>query len=193
MLAAAAGAADGGDGTGDGTGDGSGDNPPGALADNADATDNQDEQAAGRALKRLTGCNSAGEAIKAFESLRARVDTLDAERAALELSSRRELVADLVKLGVELPATAWEGEPEKRNPCKRLMNEPIDDLRKRVAALKKARPVKRLSRDIEPPESGEDVSEQVARLSAKELKWCKDNNVDPKDWVQQKKDAVRSA
>jgi hypothetical protein len=103
--------------------------------------DEEDEdKALAKALKTLTGKSSAGEAVEEYKRMKARVDVLDREHAALELSARRELVADLIKMGVETPALAWDGEPEDRKPVARLAAEPIDGLRARVKALSKSRP-----------------------------------------------------
>ena len=68
------------------------------------------------------------------------MEEIDNERAVLELSRRRGLIADLVKLGIETPALAWEGEPTDRKPCKRLADEPIADLDARVKVLSKNKP-----------------------------------------------------
>jgi hypothetical protein len=78
--------------------------------------------------------------VAAVKQMRSQLDTVIAERSALDASSRLELVGELVKLGAELPATAWEGNPEDRKPCSRLVAEPVEAMRSRVAALRAARP-----------------------------------------------------
>jgi hypothetical protein len=70
------------------------------------------------------------------EALRARVE-------AFELKERRDLIATLVKCGAETPATAWKKDAKgnvTHTPCARLMSEPLDDMRERVAVLAKAAP-----------------------------------------------------
>lgn len=64
---------------------------------------------------------------------------LASAHAVLEAKERRGLVASLVKLGVELPATAW-ADQAGTVPVKRLADEPIDELRARVAKLQAAKP-----------------------------------------------------
>lgn len=185
MVAAAAGAGDGGT-EGDGT-----EGEPGALAEGADPPEEDPEEAAAttRALKLLTGCKSGGEAIKMFTTVLKRVDRLDEEREALELSSRRELIADLVHLGAEHPSTAWEGDPKDRKPVQRLMGEPIDDLRKRVELLKQHRAGGNVL-PIRPPASGASP-DAVQRLSKKQLDWCKKNDISPEELVERMSKAVR--
>lgn len=101
------------------------------------------------ALRAFTGLTKATEIAAEFRRLSATVETIKAERDALDLETKRELVGELVTLGAELPATAWEGDPEKRVPVKRLSAEPVADMRKRVAALRAAAPP---PAPIRPPE-----------------------------------------
>jgi hypothetical protein len=85
---------------------------------------------------------TAGEALEAVRTLKAESDRLASDRAALEASERRGLVAELVTLGVEVPATAWEdadAKGDERKPSARLAGEPIADLRKRVSLIKTSR------------------------------------------------------
>ena len=120
------------------------------------------------------------------ESLATRLAALESERAAEDLEVRRELITELVKMGYELPATAWTGDPAKRTPCKRLTAEPIAEMRARVAALKAARPVA-LS-NLEPPITG---APDITTLSKAELKACKERGLDPAEYVVAKQNAVR--
>jgi len=154
MIAAAAGAGD--DSADDNGDDALADDPPDdeekleshpddedkeeKLADH-DKDDDKDDDKEMSALARATGHKSDAALAKSYKKLQARVSTLDAESAEIELSARRELVADLVKLGVETPATAWRGDAEKRIPVKRLMSEPITGLRDRVDAMRAVRPM----------------------------------------------------
>lgn len=130
------------------------------VADTPPAEEDDEEKAMAKALRKFAKCESAGEAIAKLEALEARVAAFDAEEAARDASSRRELVGELVKLGAETPATAWEGEPEKRVPVKRLADEAVDSLRARVKALSTTRK----PTDLKPPASN------GAQLSAADKK-----------------------
>jgi len=70
--------------------------------------------AAASCIVALTGRGSLAESVSAIEAwreshlaLEADRAKLEADRAKLEGVERRSLVAELVKLGVEIPATAW--------------------------------------------------------------------------------------
>ena len=113
-----------------------------APADPAEAPADPNKKeavAALSALTRLSGCAGYGEAIAFVTKLKADADAVLAQAAELEESSRLELVASLVKLGAELPGTAWAGEPKDRKPVARLLGEPIAELRARVKALSAAK------------------------------------------------------
>jgi hypothetical protein len=96
--------------------------------------------AAASTLCRLSGRASVGEALKYVEIAIAALRKSEADASALELTSRQELVGDLVKLGAELPSTAWEGDATARNPVARLLGEPIASLRSRVELLRATKP-----------------------------------------------------
>lgn len=161
-----------------GDSEGAGDTPPPAAestatnaadADAADAADDNDDE----------------ETNAVVRGLQATVNELLAEREARDLVERRSLVARLVKLGVETPATAWSGKPDDQKPCKRLMSEPIVDMRKRVdemAAVRGALPA-------EPPAR---VLPGVETLSAAELAACKKRGIDPADYIARKASAVKT-
>jgi hypothetical protein len=70
----------------------------------------------------------------------AAVALTNANVRALEESSRFGLVSELIRLGAETPATAWIGKAKDRKPVKRLADEPIVQLRARVASLRAAAP-----------------------------------------------------
>lgn len=100
-------------------------------------------------LIKLTGAATLADAhttIAAWRtshlSLETDRDQVKADRAILEAKERRDLVGQLVKLGLEIPATAWElsdkGVPTDK-PCVRLAAEPILGLRARVALLSHGR------------------------------------------------------
>jgi len=91
-------------------------------------------------LRRLTGAASTADALDTIKALGERAAKIDAEQAALDTRIRRDLVTDLVKLGVETPATAWEGDAKDRKPVTRLSAEPLKDLRARVKIMRSARP-----------------------------------------------------
>lgn len=143
------------------------------------------------ALSKLAGgATEPGEIVRKLSEMSATVAKISADSAALEASERRGLVASLVKLGVELPATAWEGDPSKLVVCKRLSAEPIADLRARVETLKAARP----TINLEAPPKGAtatEVAEQVKALSANELKAIKDKGMTPEQFIAAKKNAVQ--
>lgn len=113
-----------------------------ALAESADPKKPDEttlSAAVAGVLMQLTGASTAAGAVEVFRGLKTRIDSIDSDRAVIELSERRGLIADLVKLSVEVPATAWEGDPKDRTPSKRLAAEPIGDLRDRVGVLKAAK------------------------------------------------------
>lgn len=94
-----------------------------------------------------------------------RVEALNKVEAERELKERQALTGELVKLGVEFPSTAWEGDPSKMVPAKRLQSEPIAELRSRVEIYRSCAPKR-----PEPPaqkETGEYMltkeEEQLAR------------------------------
>lgn len=69
--------------------------------------------------------------------LKRRVAELGAQIVNAEAAERRALVGELVKLGAEIPATAWAN-IDGTTPVKRLADESIDSLRDRVAKLSAA-------------------------------------------------------
>lgn len=137
-----------------------------------------------RTLSKLSGKTEISEAIAEIETWRKSHLSLEeerqkdaTERATLEASERRKLVGELVKLNAETPATAWaevDGVPDGKTPCKRLNDEPIAELRARVAKLTKAKgatppPVTR------PPAKGGDGEHG---LSEREIALCKERKID---------------
>jgi hypothetical protein len=146
---------------------------PEALAEGADPKPPTPEEEAGKAamaeLKKLTGKGSAGEVVQYLSTIVKDVEQIKANAAKLELSERRALVGDLVKLGAEVPATAWAGKPEDLTPAKRLADEPIESLRERVALLRKAGPAR--AKDSPPETSTAELSkeEQATADSIKDL------------------------
>jgi hypothetical protein len=124
--------------------------------------------------------------------------TKHAERVAtLELSSRFELVAELVKLGVEFPSTAFVGDPADRKLVARLSSESITDLRARVAVVKKAKgaapPAPPTRKDETPATGGRSITTAhgVVTLSASEIKSCEESGAKPEAYAENK--AIREA
>jgi len=118
-----------------------------------------------------------------------------ATRATLELSSRFELVGELVKLGVEFPSTAFVGDPADRKLVARLSSEPIPELRARVATLKAAKGAPPVPPTRKPTETlgGREftTSQGVVTLSASEIKNCEASGAKLEDYAQNK--AIREA
>jgi ribosomal protein L12E/L44/L45/RPP1/RPP2 len=155
-----------------------------------------EEKALESALTLLTGAEGPAERTvfltKLIEDRKAH-----AERAAtLELSSRFELVGELVKLGIEFPSTAYVGDPADRKLVARLSAEPIAELRDRVAVLKKAKvtaitPPAR--KEAAPADGGRafTTSHGVVTLSASEIKSCEEMGAKPESYAENK--AIREA
>ena len=136
VIASAAGApADA--GAGDGSGDGSGASTE-ATAEPPDPDPKKDEaEAMARALSSLLKVQGAAEVVAAVKALSADVAALKLSRDADEHNERVQLVGELVKLGAELPATAW-ADADKRVPVDVLRTMPMPALRARVEAFRKA-------------------------------------------------------
>ena len=158
--------------------------PPDPLA--ADAEPPPVQLAALAALREHTGCAALGEAVVMLAAWKAERNKQAELAAVLEESSRIGLVAELVTLGAETPATAWEGEGAARKMVARLTSEPVADLRKRVVALRALGP--RVIRH-EPPES---ASEQVT-LSAETLAQIKARGMTVDQFLAARKAAVKRA
>lgn len=89
-------------------------------------------------LRKLTSRVSMGEVVAEVTAWSEARNIARTEALALEQTSRVELTAELVKLGYELPATAWEGDPKDRKPAKHIAAMSVADLRARVVALRAA-------------------------------------------------------
>lgn len=178
--------------------------PPDPTAASSDppVAPNPEEQAMAalsRDVVAKLGAKSAGEAATRFaEILSAHAETEKRARD-LEASERRGLVADLVKIGAETPATAWQNvdaEGDARSPVKRLADEPIAELRSRVKALTAARPATRGVRTVPHVEITEgDRVVKTAKgdvtVSAREIKNCKEKGVEVETYALNK--AVRES
>lgn len=131
----------------------------------------------------LTGRKSADEALSQVQTWSKRFAELQEREVTVELAARRDLIADLVKLGAELPATAWAGDAKDRVPCQRLASEPIDDLRSRVTVLRAAKPT-----TVVRPPAGQ---ARTVTLSDRELRDIKKAGITPEEYVKRKASAVR--
>jgi len=121
-------------------------NAPAEPLEGAPADPTKDETAAmGQALRRvaklagLPEVASTADIEAEVKRLRSEVDAVLADKAKADSDERIRLVGELVKLGSEVPATAWE-EADKGIAVKRLREEPLESLRSRVAVLRKSRP-----------------------------------------------------
>ncbi len=171
-----------------------------AAAETADPPAPKEEEmaavAASRQIFEVLGAKTAGEATAKLASLVDRVKTLDADRASLDLSERQGLVAQLVIAGAETPATAW-ADAEKRQPKKRLMDEPIAELRERAKTLVAASK----ARGHVPPASTSTVGVDDGRafkttrgeivLSSREIKNCEKQGADVNAYAENK--AIRES
>jgi hypothetical protein len=167
------------------------------LAASAEPTPpSPEEEALEATLTLLTGAAGPAERT-AFLTKLLEERTKHAERVAtLELSSRFELVGELVKLGVEDPATAFVGDPADRKLVARLTNESVPDMRARVAVLKKSRgtPLAPPTRKTgSAPAGGREftTSHGVVTLSASEIKSCEESGAKPEAYAENK--AIREA
>jgi hypothetical protein len=156
-----------------------------ALGGNAETPPAPADQAALAALCTLTGAPTAAEAVSRFRNVLEQVQTLAADRAAVDLVERRSLIAELVTFGVEFPATAWEGNADEQKPCKRLADEPIAELRARVALHRAKRPAG--SRGVTPPGTA-----TPATLTPAQQATCKKLGITPEEFIARKAGAVRT-
>ncbi len=112
-------------------------------ADPSASTPDPAQAAAAATLCKLTGRKSIGEAVAAVEKAFATLRKAEADQAALDETSRAELVGRLVVVGAEVPATAWEGDAKDRKPVERLRAEPVASLRARVESLEAAKGIRK--------------------------------------------------
>lgn len=164
---------------------------------NAESKETAELAAFGREACAGLGRKSVGEARIELRAVLAKHAELTSQAVALEASERLALVADLVKCGAEFPGTAFEGDPEKKVLCKRLADEPIDGLRKRVelhrAALGGNPPA-----PAKPPPAGAGEGGRVVKtskgdieLSAREISNCESQGVKVEAYAENK--AIREA
>jgi hypothetical protein len=111
-------------------------------------------------LRSITGASDNAGALAVVRSLlTARDNAVAAER--------RSLIASLVELGAETPATAWRSNA----PVERLASEPLESLRSRVASLRGARPT---APAVNPPATGEGAYSDLTDLERAEAEKIKD-------------------
>ena len=163
------------------------------LAASADPAKPNPEDEAAKAL---------AEVRKEFAELKALTTRVNASALESELTERRTLVADLVKLGVELPGDAWlerAKDTDALMPCKRLSDEPIAGLRARVAGLRTARGLAPV-RAHEAPSAGDGAGDGgrtfhtahgVVKISASEIKNCEASGAKLEAYAENK--AIREA
>lgn len=159
-----------------------GEPPADPLAASAEPTPEQTALSA--TLVTLTGAAGPAEQTAFLAKLLAERGAHAEHAAALELSSRYELVGELVKLNVEYPATAFVGDPVERKLVPRLANEPIADLRARVVAVKAAKGAKQ---NIPPTRGGG----EVVTLSAVDVAAAKKAGMTAEQFIAAKKNAVK--
>ncbi len=188
---------------------------PGASDDDDDDDDDKPakkmaRRAAVEMLCRMTGKSSAEEALLEVETYRASHLTLETERqklakdrATLESAERRKLCVELIQLGAEFPATIW-ADPTAKQPSKlktRWSKMSIDELKTHVAEQREARGGKRAPVVKPPPGNASEVgalsvtiaSGKTVQLSADEVRICKSQGADPKDFAELKarRDSVK--
>lgn len=156
--------------------------------------------AALKALRALTGCSSLGEAVEALKAWKAARDQDATNAAALEETSRAELVGELVKLGYETPATAWE-DAEKKKPAAHLAALSVPALRARVAAFKTApkaapgfKPPAAHAATTPAPSGARTVTlsdGSTVVVSAAEIDACKKRNMSVEDFAARKAVATK--
>jgi hypothetical protein len=154
-----------------------------------------EEKALEATLTTLTGAEGPAER-NAFLVKLLEERTKHAERVAtLELSSRFELVGELVKLGVEFPSTAFVGDPKDRVLVARLSSESVTDMRARVAVLKQAKGAAITPPTRKDPAVGDGraftTSHGVVTLSASEMKNCEESGAKLEAYAENK--AIREA
>lgn len=155
---------------------------------------------ASRVLVRLSGKKEIGEIVREVEAwhtshveLEKRQGELAKERATLEASERHRLVADLVKLGAEIPATAWADDDAKQ-PAEPWASMPLEQLRTRVEKLTLAKGgalvrSPRLVPAALPKDKGGQVivvDGESVEISAREIVNCNQLNAKLEDYARNK-------
>jgi hypothetical protein len=169
------------------------------LADDTEEEEGAEENSKlAKLLQKATGQKSTGEAVAILGKMLKEHTSLQRQNDALHLSSKRDMVVQLIKLGVETPSTAWKGPAEKRIPADRLMGESLDSMRSRIAVLSKARgkqprPPTRSSGGPTDPDGDDEetVAQKVAKLSRRKLEQIKKQGLTPEQFIGLRKTAAR--
>lgn len=173
--------------------------PDEAMKDGSEDEAKAEMTAARQSLLRETGAHSMLEALSAVASWKASHVKLEVERAklaqeraALESAERRGLVAELVKLGFETPATAW-ADSGATKPAEPWASMGLDALKSRVGKLRASKGAGvAVSQRLDTPrvsESGSQsftIGNQVVELSARELANCAKAGAKPEDYARNK-------
>lgn len=167
--------------------------PAAAGATGGNAEEPPPEMAAlARGVLALFSGLDAGAALKEIEALKAGADKRAADAAVLESVERRALVGELVKLGVEVPATAWV-DPDKTGaalvPVDRLAKEELPALRKRVSIIKSTRGATPRAAHTPPAGAGDTAPRKLSRA---ELAYCEKHKITPEQFQARTRDAVRT-
>lgn len=145
-------------------------------------------------LLRVTGARSLADAEPILRSAITAARTADADRTAVTMTARRGLIAELIQLGAETPATAWDGNAADLKPVARLTTESLESMRTRVASLK-ARGGTSSGHTPPPTGGGEgrtfNTSRGAITLTASEIKSCEDTGAKLEAYAENK--AVREA
>jgi len=161
--------------------------------------------AASRAIARLTGKPDISQGVVELEVWRQSHLELETSRAKLaqerhdlEGSERRRLVGELVKLGHEIPATAWADEKGTK-PAEPWASMEMPKLRERVAILSAGKPKAKTSTaptgTDAPDEAGGKsftVRGEVVTLSKSELEACESANAKPEVFAANKLTRMRA-
>lgn len=161
-----------------------------ATSDTAQTPPEEDPSAAELAalradVERLSKSTTQAQSAELVK-LRAEVKRLTDAADAIDQAERLVLAGELVKLGVEFPATVWEGDPEQRKLVARLQSEPLAGLRARVEQLRALRPA---SPNAEPPKAGE----APIVLSKSEKAYCDKHGLTPEQFAARKASAAKKA
>lgn len=124
------------------------------------------------------------ERTASVQTLSARIAELESERSAEDQAERVKLCGQLVVLGAETPATAWEGEPEELKPSKRLQAIALSDLRDHVKALSARGPIV----NAEPATKSGPAE---IKLSKTEREYCAKHNLTPEQFQDRKASTVK--
>lgn len=154
---------------------------PAAAASAADAP-------ATAMLLRVTGAKDLASAEPILRSAITSARSIDADRQAVTMTARRELIAELIALGAETPATAWDGKAEDLKPKARLLNEPLEEMRARITSLK----ARNGGGGHTPPvSSAADLAGEVSKLTVEQLATIKAKGLTPEAFVAARAKATR--